>query len=324
MVAILRKSQSDHIADFCSALESGDLAALRACPKADLHNHFILGGDRDFIREKTGLDIAPLAEPLTSMDDMHRWMEAQTGGLFDDLTGRFFAFEAAWVQAQKDGVTRLDIGEDVWAVTLGMTAAGLTNELKAIHARTAPQIDWIPQLGLSRHCDIRSLLDWIEPFLALDFYQTLDLYSDERAQPIQAFVPVYRRAQAAGLRLKAHVGEWGTADDVREAVETLDLAEVQHGIAAATSPEVMRFLADNRIVLNICPTSNVLLGRAPDLKSHPIRHLFDAGVIVTIATDDVLMFGQSASQEYLNLYQAGLFSAVELDEIRRNGLGMSQ
>ncbi len=252
---------------------------------------------------------------------MHRWVNVQTGGVFDGLLGRFFAFEATLVQAQRDGVTRLDIGEDVWAVTLGMSAAELTSELKAIHARTTPEIEWIPQLGLSRHCEISALLDWIEPFLDIGFYQTLDLYSDELAQPIASFIPVYRRAQDAGLRLKAHVGEWGTADDVREAVETLELAEVQHGIAAATSPEVMRFLAENHIVLNICPTSNVLLGRVADLKSHPIRRLFDAGVTVTIATDDVLMFGQSASQEYLNLYRAGLFHAAELDEIRRNGLG---
>jgi hypothetical protein len=321
MLATLRKSQPDESAAFCAALEAGDLDALRACPKADLHNHFILGGDRDFIREQTGRDIAPLIEPLKSMDDMHAWVDAQTGGLFDDLPGRFFAFEATLVQAQRDGVTRLDIGEDVWAVTLGMSAAELTSELTAIHARTAPEIDWIPQLGLSRHCDISALLDWIDPFLDLGFYQTLDLYSDELAQPIAAFIPVYRRAQDAGLRLKAHVGEWGTADDVRDAVEILELAEVQHGIAAATSPEVMRFLADNHIIVNVCPTSNVLLGRVADLKTHPIRHLFDAGVIVTIATDDVLMFGQSASQEYLNLYHAGLFSAAELDEIRRNGLG---
>ena len=294
---------------------------LRACAKADLHNHFIMGGDRDFIRDRTGRDIAPLDRPLQSMDDMHRWVDAQTGSMFDGLQGRFFAFEAALVQALKDGVTRLEIGEDVWAVTLGMTASELTAELRAIHARTAPGVNWIPQLGLSRHCGTDALLDWIEPFLALGFYQTLDLYSDELAQPIDAFVPVYRRARDAGLRLKAHVGEWGTADGVRQAVETLELAEVQHGIAAATSPQVMRFLADNGIILNICPTSNVLLGRVVDLKSHPIRQLFDAGVIVTIATDDVLMFGQSASREYLNLYRAGLFSAAELDAIRLNGLG---
>lgn len=121
------------------------------------------------------------------------------------------------------------------------------------------------------------------------------------------------------LRLKAHAGEWGDADSVQRAVEELELDEVQHGIAAAESRSVMRFLADHRVRLNICPTSNVMLGRVDSLAAHPIRRLYDAGVRVTINTDDVLMFGQSASEEYLNLYHAGLFTAAELDQIRHNG-----
>jgi adenosine deaminase len=95
---------------------------------------------------------------------------------------------------------------------------------------------------------------------------------------------------------------------------------VQHGIAAADDPVVMRFLADNRIRLNICPTSNLLLGRVVSLAQHPIRRLFDAGVRVTVNSDDVLVFGSSVSQEFLALHRSGLFSAAELDVIRRNGL----
>jgi len=77
----------------------------------------------------------------------------------------------------------------------------------------------------------------------------------------------------------------------------------------------MKFLADNRIRLNICPTSNVQLGRAESLAERPIRKLYDAGVRVTVNTDDLLVFGQSVSDEFLNLYRA-----AELDEIRQNGL----
>ena len=69
------------------------------------------------------------------------------------------------------------------------------------------------------------------------------------------------------------------------------------------------------------PTSNVLLGRVESLAEHPIRKLCDGGVKVTVNTNDVLVFGQSVSDEFLNLYRAGLFSAAELDEIRQNGLG---
>ena len=74
-----------------------------------------------------------------------------------------------------------------------------------------------------------------------------------------------------GMKLKAHVGEFGGADEVKRTVEVLQLNEVQHGIAAAESTAVMNWLADSRIRLNICPTSNVMLGAVADLESHPIR-----------------------------------------------------
>ena len=63
-----------------------------------------------------------------------------------------------------------------------------------------------------------------------------------------------------------------------------------------------------------------MLGRVESLAVHPIRKLYDAGVRVTINTDDILVFGQSVSEEYLNLYRAGVFTTAELDQIRQNGL----
>jgi hypothetical protein len=305
---------------FQEALRSGSLEALRLIPKSDLHNHAFLGGNRAWIARMTGRDIAPLDRPLSSMVEMHEWVGRHIGPLFDGPTGRLTAFEATLVQARCDGVARLEAGEDVWAITLfDRDAAKLTCKLGDIHARAAPDIEWIPQLGLSRHCAVSSLSDWLKPFLELGVYKTLDLYGDEFSQPIDAFKPLYRMAKEAGLRLKAHVGEWGDADSVWRAVEQLELDEVQHGLAAADSEPVMRFLADNRIRLNMCPTSNVMLGRVDTLAAHPIRKLFDAGVVVTINTDDVLVFGQGVSEEFQNLFETGLFSADELELIRLAG-----
>ncbi len=304
------------------ALAANDIAALRASPKADLHNHIIGGGNRDAVREKTGVDVVPLDHALKSMDEMHEWAGKHISPAFAGPHGRMVGIETAFMQARLDGVTRLDGGEDVWAMTLweNRDVARLTQTMREIHARVAPEIEWIPQMGLSRHCPIQYLMEWSAPFLELDFYQSVDLYADEFAQPIGVFKPVYRAAKAKGLRLRAHAGEWGTADDVWQAVEELELDEVQHGIAAAASPQVMRFLADNKIRLNVCPTSNIMLGRVESMAAHPIRKLFDAGVIVTVNTDDALMFGIGVTDEYLALYRAGVFTAAELDQIRLNGL----
>lgn len=192
--------------------------------------------------------------------------------------------------------------------------------LQAAHAAGAPGIEWIPQLGMSRHCRVLDLERWLEPFLELGVFRTLDLSGDEFAQRIEVFVPLYQRAKAAGLRLKAHVGEWGTADDVWQAVELLELDEVQHGIAAAGSPTVMRFLARAGVRLNVCPTSNTMLGRVARMEEHPIRRLFDAGVRVTVGSDDPLIFGTSLPGEFLALFNAGVMTAAELDAVRLEAL----
>jgi adenosine deaminase len=309
------------VCDFQAALEADDLDAIRRAPKADLHTHGYLGGDRAYIRERTGWDIRPLDAPLASMAAMHAWVGEAVGDLFAGRDGRRLGLEAIFVRALKDGLNRIEFGDDVWMITQNLgSAADLFDSIEAVRGRIAPNVEWAPQLGLSRHCKLAWLQDWIAPFLEAGGWRTLDLSGDEFAQPIETFAPIYRAAKAKGLRLQAHVGEWGTADDVWRAVETLDLDEVQHGIAAADSPQVMRVLADRGIRLNICPTSNVLLGRVASLEAHPIRRLFDAGVKVTVNTDDALVFGAGVSDEFRSLYSAGLFTAAELDTIRQWGL----
>jgi len=303
--------------DFATALELGDRDALRRAPKADLHIHGFGGGDRAFLRERTGVDIAPVDRILRSMTEMHAFADEKLSAVFAGPAGRALALEATFVQARKDGVTRLEVGEDAWGITLhDGSAEALWASLETAHLAAGPDIDWVPQLGISRHCAVGAIERWADPLLSLGTFRTLDLSGDEAAQPIEVFAPIYRKAKAAGLRLKAHVGEWGTADDVWRAVEVLELDEVQHGIAAGASRQVMRALASAGVRLNICPTSNVMLGRVGSLAEHPIRRLFDAGVKVTIGTDDPLIFGCTLSGEFLALHEAGVMTARELDFIR--------
>lgn len=308
--------------NFTDALIQEDLEAIRKWSKADLHNHFVLGGSRRYLFEHCGKDIQPIKEPLRSMDEMHAWNSRNMGGSFETAEGRRMLIRAAFSQAKEDGVTVLEIGEDVWG--LGTFFHGDIEELveafETAHREIAPEIELRLQIGLSRHCGIAYLEDCLSHFWGCKAFYSIDLSGDELAQPIENFQSIYRRAKSEGLRLKAHVGEWGTADDVRRAVECLGLDEVQHGIAAAEDPSVTRFLMDNHIRLNITPSSNYLLGRVPDLKTHPIAKLYRDGVDVTINSDDVLIFDSDVSKEYLRLYQCGCLKAEELDDIRKNGL----
>lgn len=307
---------------FLEALRQQNLTALRAVPKSDLHNHCVLGGNREYIFKRTGLDI-PMMEPKSkSIQDMHDWNNKYLSSRFDSCKMRKLLIEAAFEQAESDGVKVLEIGEDVWGngEFFGGDVSSLTEAFKTAQKEIAPDMELRLQIGLSRHCPISYLEKSLEPFWEHTEFYSIDLYGDELAQPIRNFVPIYRKAKNHGLRLKAHIGEFGTAEDVAEGIRLLNLDEVQHGIAAARSPEIIRFLVENQIRLNICPTSNVMLGRVKLIKDHPIAALYRAGVDVTINSDDILAFDSDVSKEYLRLFQAGVLKAEELDDIRVNGL----
>ena len=158
--------------DFSMALEQRDLGALRRCPKADLHIHGIGGGDREFLRAATGVDIAPVERVLRSMAEMHDFVDEKLAGLFSEPSGRALAYHATFAQARKDGVTRLEVGEDAWAITLHEGSAhAVWTMLSEAHRSRAPNIDWIPQLGISRHGPVEAVERRIEPFLELGVYQ---------------------------------------------------------------------------------------------------------------------------------------------------------
>jgi adenosine deaminase len=236
----------------------------------------------------------------------------------DHRQGFEFIAVSAMDDAVQDGVVLLEVSFDIRLVKFypdGLTE--LRSFIDVLVERYQMKIDLRPELGFARECaDDPKLMNLAHEAIELGVYRSIDLYSHQEACPPEAVQPLYRKARAAGMKLKAHVGEFGGAEEVQRTVEVLDLDEVQHGIGAAESVDVMRWLSENQIQLNVCPTSNVMLDGVSELASHPIRILYDNGVPVTINTDDLMIFGQSVSEEYRNLYQAGVFSAQELEDIR--------
>lgn len=231
------------------------------------------------------------------------------------------AVEAAFIQARTDGIRVLEMSLDSgYGQSFGILPERVMSTLSEAHQKIAPDIDFRPELGFVRGKSIRRLMRESEPYLDAGFFKSIDLYDDEDAQPIKNFRELYRYARKAGLKCKAHAGEYGNADMVKEAVEELELDTVQHGIGAAESPVIMHWLADHHIQLNICPASNIHLKRVRSFKTHPIRILFDHGIKVTVNTDDVLVFGMGISEQMRRLYTSGSFTPEELDIIRQNGL----
>lgn len=126
------------------------------------------------------------------------------------------------------------------------------------------------------------------------------------------FKPHFDRARAAGLHSVPHAGETTGPDTVWDALRLLGAERIGHGTSSVDDAELLAYLAEHRIPLEVCPTSNVATRAVASIEEHPVRVMREAGVIVTINSDDPPMFGTSLNQEYavaadlLDLDQVGL------------------
>lgn len=116
--------------------------------------------------------------------------------------------------------------------------------------------------------------------------------------PRPQFKPYFDKARAAGLRSVPHAGETTGPETIWSALRDLGAERIGHGVSAAGDPELMAYLADNQVPLEVCPTSNVRTRAVPSLDEHPLPALVAAGVPVTINSDDPPMFGTTLEEEY--------------------------
>lgn len=130
------------------------------------------------------------------------------------------------------------------------------------------------------------------------------------------FAYAFDMAAESGLRLTTHAGEWGGPDSVRQALHELrGIERLGHGVRASEDPALVTELADRGVVLECCPGSNVTLGLYPSVARHPIARLREAGVKVTVSTDDPPFFHATMRREYEDLERAFGWNAEVFTEI---------
>lgn len=127
--------------------------------------------------------------------------------------------------------------------------------------------------------------------------------------PRPQFKPYFDRAIAAGLHSVPHAGETTGPQTIWDALNDLGAERIGHGTSAVKDPELLKYLAEHRIPLEVCPTSNIATRAVADLDQHPIKEMVAAGVLVTINSDDPPMFGTDLNNEY-----AVAARLLELDE----------
>ncbi|MGH7917772.1 MAG: adenosine deaminase [Candidatus Binataceae bacterium] len=157
---------------------------------------------------------------------------------------------------------------------------------------------------------------------ALPFKQWLagvGLDSAEAGHPPAQFARVFARAREAGLHVVAHAGEEGPPDYIRQALDILGAERIDHGVRALEDPALTADLAARQIPLTVCPLSNVRLGVFSSMARHNLKRLLEAGLMVTINSDDPAYFGGYVGENYIAAQAALDLSREQICELAANG-----
>jgi adenosine deaminase len=273
-------------------------------PKAELHLHIegTLEPELAFtLAERNGVEL-PYASPdelrgayqftdLSSFLDVYYALSdvLRTERDFTDLTDAYLARAAA------QGVRHAEIFFDPQAHT------GRGVAISAVIEGVGRALDAAPDRhGISTGLIMCFLRDQggaaaLETFEAarphLHRISGVGLDSTEVGNPAAPFAPVYALAAAAGLRRVAHAGEEGPPDYVWEVLDLLGAERVDHGVRSLEDPRLVARLVAEQVPLTVCPLSNVRLRVVDTLAEHPLRRMLDAGLLVTVNSDDPAYFG---------------------------------
>jgi len=151
----------------------------------------------------------------------------------------------------------------------------------------------------------------------------LDLAGDEAGFPAELFIPHFRRARAAGLRITVHAGEADGPQSVWSAIRDLGAERIGHGIRSVEDPGLMDYLAESGIGLEVCLTSNVQTSSVSDLPNHPARQILEHGVKMNLNTDDPGISGIDLPHEFNRAAPAAGLSADMIRTAQINGLDMA-
>jgi adenosine deaminase len=151
----------------------------------------------------------------------------------------------------------------------------------------------------------------------------LGLGGQEAGFPPELFVDTFTRAESEHLHRVPHAGEISGPQSVWSAIKLLHAERVGHGVRSIEDTGLIEYLATNAIPLEICPSSNICLKVYPDFAHHPLRKLWDVGLLLTIGSDDPPMFGTDLNNEYQVLINEFDFTHSELEQISLNAIHAS-
>ena len=313
--------------------DPGLAAWVQRMPKVELHVH-LEGSIRPQtlaeLAERNQVDLPAGVAAIYNFSDFPGFLEAYmrcaaclcTQEDFERVTYEFLADEAAqgirYCEAFLSSMQHLQRDFDFECIMRGIQA-GYQQARDEYGIRMGVIFDHGRQFGTTAGLEV------LERALATRHFGVIGLSigGDEVNYPPELFAELFRRAREAGLRLTAHAGEVCGPGSVWGAIRTLGVSRVGHGIHAIEDPALLEYLRGGEIYLDICPTSNLRTGAVPSLQAHPVRRLFDAGVPITLSSDDPALFQTNLVEEYLLLAECFSFTREELWQISLNGVRAS-
>jgi adenosine deaminase len=300
-------------------------------PKAELHVHIegtlepdmmmVLAQRNNIKLPYDSVDAARQAYRFGSLQD---FLDLYYTGMSVLVTRQDF-FDLAYAYLQKvasQNVTHAEIffdpqGHTERGITFDTVLSGLTDALDK--ARRDFGITASLIMCFLRHLPEEQAFDTLtHACRCKDHIFAVGLDSTEQGHPPSKFARVYAEARKAGFVPVAHAGEEGPPEFVTQALDILQIRRIDHGNRALEDPALVARIAQQQIPMTVCPLSNKALQTCPDLTQHPIRRMLQAGLLVTVNSDDPSYFGGYVNENFLAIQQALSLTEPEIATLARN------
>ncbi|MFM2480408.1 adenosine deaminase [Celerinatantimonas sp. YJH-8] len=313
----------------------------RTLPVVDLHRH--LDGN---VWVETIWELAHqfgIALPVQESSEFVRYVQVQ--GKENDLLG--FLKKLDWmvkVLANLDAVRRVayenvqdaaESGLDYCELRFSPYYMAMNHQLPlegvidaVVDGIQAGCRDYLIQINLigilSRTFGISACFDELQAILSrAKSFVAVDLAGDEQGYPGELFTEHFRQVREAGLAITIHAGEAAGPESIWQAIRELGATRIGHGVRAIEDPALMDYLQKYQIGIESCPTSNLHTSTVASYAKHPLPHFLDAGILVSLNTDDPGVSAIDIAHEYQIAQQRIGLSPSQLKQLQQNGLAMA-
>lgn len=309
---------------------------IRSIPKVELHRHLDCS-----MRWSTFCELAPqvgiemptdpalrrvpflITEPMLNLDSvLKKFHSSQKVLASEQILSRLA--EEACEDAYNDGILILELRYAPTFIAEGHPQLSFEKiHLAFLKGIESAQKKWPIAVGLI--CIVQRIKSLKENARVIEFaiehknsFIGIDLADSEESFEPQAFSSLFQKAKSHGLHVTVHSGETPhphAGQRIRDSIEKLGAERIGHGVQAIRDLSTIDFLRTHKIPLEVCPWSNYLTQAFPQLKDHPLRQLWNAGLLLTLNSDDPGIFNSLLSDDYLIAHQIHGFQSIDFDRL---------